>query len=74
MSQVFQEHSHCYDKRKKKKKIKIMKIYLFLLPPLPSQEKGVVAAPRSPQPFFTAKVFENFFVTDLYIGVLTKGG
>ena len=35
MSQVFQEHSHCYDKRKNKK-LKITKIYVFLLPPLPS--------------------------------------
>ena len=39
MSQVFHEHIHCYDKRKNTK-MKITKIYLFLLPPLPSQDEG----------------------------------
>ena len=34
----------------KNKKMKITKMYLFLLPPLPSQDKGVVATP-SPQLF-----------------------
>ena len=37
MSQVFQEHNYSYDKRKNKK-IKITKIYLFLLPLLPSKK------------------------------------
>ena len=42
MSQVFQEHSHCYDKSRKEEneKMKTTKIYLFLLPPLPSQDGG----------------------------------
>ena len=40
MSQVFQEHSHCCDKRKNKK-MKIMKIYLVLLPPPGFQDRGV---------------------------------
>ena len=63
MSQLFQEHNLCYDKRKKKK-MKITKIYLFLLPPLHSQD---------PTPtFFTAKILENFF--HRYMGIWTKGG
>ena len=49
MSRVFQEHSHCYDQRKNKKN-EVRKMYLFLLPPLPSQEVLVVAAP-TPQLF-----------------------
>ena len=44
MSQVFQEHCRCYEKRKKKKML-ITKIYLILLPPLPTQDLGVVAIP-----------------------------
>ena len=47
MSKVFQEHSHCYDK---KNKLKIAKIYLFLLPPFPFQDCGVVATPPPPRP------------------------
>ena len=75
ISQVFQEHRHCYDKVKNKK-IKIRKIYLFLLPLLPSQNGewegggvggGVVAAPL-PATFFTAIFFHR------YMGIWTKGG
>ena len=49
MSQILQEHCHCYDKRKNKK-MKTTKIYLLLLPPLPSQDRGgrVVAIPHPP--------------------------
>ena len=60
MSQVFQEHSHCYDKRKNKK-MKTTKIYLLLLPPvpLPSQDGGGGAVAIPPPPtFFMAKMFE----------------
>ena len=48
MSRVFQIRtcSHCYDKRGKNKKSEIRKMYLFLLPPLPSQEVWVVATPH----------------------------
>ena len=58
MSRVSQEHSHCYDKRKNKKN-EVRKMYLFLLPPLPSQEVLVVAAP-TPQ-LFSQQNFLNFF-------------
>ena len=62
MSQVFQEHSHCYDKRKNKK-MKITKIYLFLLPPVPSQEGGGGCCIPPPLNFFHSKnIFENFFI------------
>ena len=60
MSQVFQEHSHCYDKRKNKK-MKITKIYLFLLPPVPSQDGGGVVASPHPSTFFTVKTFLKIF-------------
>ena len=56
MSQVFQEHSHCYDKRKKNKKMKTIKYCLFLLPPLPSQDGGVCCNPPPPN-FFHGKNF-----------------
>ena len=55
----------------KNKKMKSTKIYLFLLPLLPSQDGGVVATPHPPT-FFTAKIFENFF--HRYMGIWTKGG
>ena len=59
MSRVFQEHSHCYDKRKNKKN-EVRKMYLFLLPPLPSQEVLVVAAPI-PKLFSQQNFFEFLF-------------
>ena len=71
MSQVFQEHNHCNDKRKKNKKMKTTKIHLFLLPPLPSQDGGVVAAPPPPT-FFTAKIFEKSFHSN--VGIWTEDG
>ena len=70
MSQVFQEHSHCYDKRKNKK-MKIAKIYLFLLSALPSQDGGCCYSPPHPPTFFTVKIFEKFF--HRYMGIWTKG-
>ena len=76
MSRVFQEHSHCYDKIKKIRKPKnFTKIYLFLLPPLPSQDGGgggggcCNPAPFPPT-FFMAKNFEFFF--HRYMGYLDK--
>ena len=54
------------------KKMKTTKIYLFLLPPLPSQNGGVVAGPPPPPPtsqlFFMAKIFETFFIDTLVSG------
>ena len=58
MSSVFQEHSHCYDKRKKNK-IKIAKIYLFLLSPLPSQD---ATPPPLPKLFSRRKLLKIFFM------------
>ena len=59
----------------KNKKMKTTKIYLFLLPPLPSQDGGggggVVATPHPPS-FFTAKIFEKFI--HRYMSNWTKGG
>ena len=59
----------------KNKKIKTTKIYLFLLPPLPSQNGWVVATPPPlplhPGTFFTAKIFEIFF--HRYMGIWTNG-
>ena len=45
----------------KNKKMKTMKIYLLLLPLLPSQDWGFVATPHPPT-FFMAKIFKNFFI------------
>ena len=56
----------------KNKKIKITKIYLFLLPPLPSQDGGLLKPPLSPT-FFTAKILEIFFHRYRYVGIWTKG-
>ena len=72
MSQVFQEHSHCYEKRKKKK-MKTTKIYLFLLRSLTFQDRGGgLLQPSHPPTFFMAKIFEIFF--HRYMGISTKGG
>ena len=78
MSRVFQEHSHCYDKIKKIRKPKnFTKIYLFLLPPLPSQDGGgggglLQPPPPSPQLFSWQKIL-NFFFIDTW-GIWTKSG
>ena len=60
----------------KNKKIKTTKIYLFLLPPLPSQDGGSYCNPPPPHPqpptLFTAKIFAKFF--HRYMGIWTKGG
>ena len=56
MSQVFQELVIVMTKEKNKK-MKTTKIYLFLLPPLPSQDGGGVATPSPPPNFFHGKNF-----------------
>ena len=54
----------------KNKKMKTTKIYLFLLPPFPSQDGGLLQPPYPPT-FFSAKIFENFF--HRYMGIWTEG-
>ena len=73
MSQVFQEHSHCWTKGKNMQ-IKTRKIYLFLLPLLPSQDGGLLQSPTHPptqlfswQKFLTKKFHK-------YMVIWTKGG
>ena len=58
-------HVVYYGKSQKIEKIKIWKIYLFLMPSLPSQNGRIVAIPY-PQTFFTAKLFD-FFFTDTWV-------
>ena len=62
MSQILQEHCHCYDKRKNKK-MKTTKIYLLLLPPLPSQDRGGACCCNPPPPNFSwQKFLKKFFI------------
>ena len=57
----------------KNKKMKTTKIYLFLLPPLPSQDGGVVALqPPQPPNFFYGKNFSKNAKTAR--GKIRKGG
>ena len=56
MSQVFHNIVIVMTKVKNKK-MKTTKIYLFLLPPLPSQDGGVVATPPPPPNFLRDKNF-----------------
>ena len=55
----------------KNKKMKTTKNYLFLLPPLPSQDGGGVVVTPHPPTFFMAKIFEKFF--HRYMGIWRKG-
>ena len=58
MSQVFEEKNVIVMTKGKNKKIKTTKIYLILLPPLPSQGGGGLLQPPPHAPtFFTAKNF-----------------
>ena len=68
MSQVFQEHSHCYDKRKKIRKLKLQKFIIFAA--TPSLSGRGLLQPHPPT-FFVAKIFENFF--HRYMRIWTKG-
>ena len=45
----------------KNNKMKTTKIYVSLLPPLPSQDGGLLQTPQPPT-FFTGKIFEKFFI------------
>ena len=53
--------------RKGKNKIKIMKIDLFFLPPLPSQDRGAVATPPPPPKFFHRQKFKKKIFTDTWV-------
>ena len=46
--------------------MKTTQIYLFLLPPLPSQDRGVVATPPPPN-FFHRKKFLKVFFIDTWV-------
>ena len=63
MSQVFQEHSHCYDNRNKKENESYKKLSIFAATPSLSGLEGgggrVVAT--TPHNFFRGKNFRNFF-------------
>ena len=72
MSQVFQEHSHCYDNRNKKEKWKLQKIIYFCCHPFPlSIGGGGGGGGRLLQPppttFFVAKILEIFFFIDKWV-------
>ena len=71
MSQVFQEHSHCYDKRNYIiRKLKLGKFIHFCCHPFPIRT-GVVSIPHVPPTFFTVKFLEIVF--HRYMGILAKG-
>ena len=53
MSQVFQEHNHCYDRRRKLEN-ENYENFLFLLAPLPPQDGRVNNLPPPPN-FFHGK-------------------
>ena len=67
MSQVFQEHSHCYDKRKKWENEN-----LFIFAATPSLSGQGDCCNPHPLTFSTAKTFEKIF--HRYMGIWTKGG
>ena len=76
MSQVFQEHSHCYDKRKKYENENHENVFIFAATFTLSERSGSWEPPPShpphPQTFSTAKIFEIIF--HRYMGIWTKGG
>ena len=76
MSQIFQEHSHCYDKRKKYENENYENLFIFAATPSLSGQGGCCNPPPHPHPhlptFFTAKIFQNYF--HRYMGIWIKGG
>ena len=65
MSQVFQEHSHCYDKRKKQENENYDNLFFYAAAPSLSGRGGVVATSSSPTlQLFTWQKFLRFFFTD----------
>ena len=64
MSQVFQKHSHCYDKRKKQENQNYKNLFIFAATPFLSG-RGLLQHPTPPT-FFMAKIF-NFFFLDIWV-------
>ena len=56
MSQVFQEHSHCYNKRKKLQNQNYKNVFIFAATPSRALRKGVLLQPPPPN-FFHGKIF-----------------
>ena len=71
MSQVLQEHSHCYEKRKNYENENYENLFIFAPTPSLSGRGGGLLQPPPPPTFSTAKIFEKFLYR--YVGIWTKG-
>ena len=60
MSQVLQEHIHCYDKRKNYENENYENLFIFAVTPSLSGRGSLLQPPHSPT-FSTVKIFEHFF-------------
>ena len=69
MSQVFQEHSHCYDKRKKCEYENYENLFIFAATPSLSGQRGCCNPPTpTPQLFSLQKFLKTFFIDTLVSG------
>ena len=72
MSQVFQEHSHCYDKIKKQENKNYENLFIFTATPFPLR-MGVCCNPSLPQLFSRQTFFILFsWVYGQRVGKLTE--
>ena len=62
MSQVFQEHSHCYNKRKKLQNQNYKNVFIFAATPSRALRKGGVVATPSSQLFSRQNILSFFFM------------
>ena len=62
MSQVFQEHSHCYDKREKWENENYENLFIFAATPSLSGRGGGGCNNPTPQLFPWQKFLKNFFI------------